>query len=195
MMVVGYVDPRVDPAHVLGLSNGEAAVIRNVGGRITPATLRTMTLLGKVGQANASTHVPGTWNLVILHHTDCGMTDLAPYPDLLAEYFEIPQDELAGKSVVEANASVRVDVEVILDTLHGSDFLVSGLVYDASSSGTERSVYGRHSSTPPSRHRGCARIGNQNVPSRESRSGTRLIRPPACDWRDAVHTGLLSLCR
>jgi carbonic anhydrase len=130
MMVVGCVDPRVDPAYVLGLSNGEAAIIRNVGGRITPATLRTMTLLGKVGQANAATHVPGTWNLVILHHTDCGMTDLAPYPDLLSEYFEIPQDELASKSVVEPNASVRVDVEVILDALHGSDFLVSGLVYD-----------------------------------------------------------------
>src|SRR6266704_2993645 len=32
MMVIGCVDPRVDPAHVLGLSNGEAAVIRNVGG-------------------------------------------------------------------------------------------------------------------------------------------------------------------
>ena len=111
MMVVGCVDPRVDPAHVLGLANGEAAVIRNVGGRITPATLRTMSMLGKVGQANADTHVPGTWNLVILHHTDCGMTDLAPYPDLLADYFEIPQDELAGKSVADPCGSVRVDVE------------------------------------------------------------------------------------
>src|SRR5271163_979702 len=99
MMVIGCVDPRVDPAHVLGLANGEAAIIRNVGGRITPATLRTMSMLGKVGQANADTHIPGAWNLVILHHTDCGMTDLAPYPELLAEYFEIPQSELAGKSV------------------------------------------------------------------------------------------------
>ncbi|WP_425343349.1 carbonic anhydrase [Pseudofrankia saprophytica] len=35
-MVVGCVDPRVDPTHVLGLEQGEAAVIRNVGGRITP---------------------------------------------------------------------------------------------------------------------------------------------------------------
>jgi carbonic anhydrase len=38
MMVIGCVDPRVDPAHVLGLKNGEAAIIRNVGGRITPRT-------------------------------------------------------------------------------------------------------------------------------------------------------------
>src|SRR4051794_20519629 len=77
MMIVGCVDPRVDPAQVLGVRHGEAAVVRNVGGRITPATLRTMGMLGKVGQANADGRRPGTWNLVILHHTDCGMTDLA----------------------------------------------------------------------------------------------------------------------
>ncbi len=130
LMVVGCVDPRVDPAHVLNLANGEAAIIRNVGGRITPSTLRTMTMLGKVGQANADTRVPGTWNLVILHHTDCGMTDLVPYPGLLAEYFEIPTSELADKSVADPHGSVRVDVETILDTIHGSDFFVTGLVYD-----------------------------------------------------------------
>lgn len=137
MMIVGCVDPRVDPAYVLGLANGEAAIIRNVGGRITPSTLRTMTMLSKVGQANADTHVPGTWNLVILHHTDCGMTDLAPYPDLLAEYFEISKSELAGKSVVDPVGSVRVDVEMILNSIRGSDFLVSGLVYDVTTGGLD----------------------------------------------------------
>ncbi len=130
MMVVGCVDPRVDPGHVLGLDNGEAAIIRNVGGRITPSTLRTMAMLSKVGQANADTRVPGTWNLVILHHTDCGMTDLAHFPDLLAEYFGIPADELESKSVSDPVGSVRTDVDVILQQLHASDFLVSGLVYD-----------------------------------------------------------------
>jgi carbonic anhydrase len=140
MMVVGCVDPRVDPAHVLGLANGEAAIIRNVGGRITPATLRTMTMLGKVGQANADTHVPGTWNLVILHHTDCGMTDLVPYPDLLAEYFEIAQDDLDAKSVADPHGSVRADVATILDSLHGDDFLVSGLVYDVTTGGLDVTV-------------------------------------------------------
>ena len=130
MMVVGCVDPRVDPAHVLALRNGEAAIIRNVGGRITPATLRTMGMLGKVGAANASTHRPGDWNLVILHHTDCGMTDLAPFPDLLAEYFEIPLAELEAKSVSDPFGSVRVDVDAILAAIHASAYLVSGLVYD-----------------------------------------------------------------
>jgi carbonic anhydrase len=79
VMVIGCVDPRVDPAHVLGLAHGEAAVIRNVGGRITPATLRTMGMLAKVGQANADGKASGDWHLVVLHHTDCGMIDLAPW--------------------------------------------------------------------------------------------------------------------
>jgi carbonic anhydrase len=132
MMVIGCVDPRVDPAHVLGLSNGEAAVIRNVGGRITPATLRTMVMLGKVGQANQDSRPAGDWNLIILHHTDCGMTDLASFPDLLAEYFEIPVDGLRAKSVSDPIGSVRVDVDVILGKLRGPAFFVSGLVYDVS---------------------------------------------------------------
>jgi len=130
LMVIGCVDPRVDPTHVLGLENGEAAVLRNVGGRITPATLQTMAMLGKVGQANAAGRRPGDWNLVILHHTDCGMTDLAPFRDLLAEYFQIDADGLDAKSVSDPIGSVQVDVEVIQQTLRGNDFYVSGLVYD-----------------------------------------------------------------
>jgi carbonic anhydrase len=132
MMVVGCVDPRVDPAAVLGINNGEAAVIRNVGGRITPATLRTMAMLTKVRQANQDSGPAGVWNLVILHHTDCGMTDLASFPDLLAEYFEIPADELAAKSVSDPVGSVRVDADVILAKTRGPASLVSGLVYDVS---------------------------------------------------------------
>ena len=132
MMVIGCVDPRVDPAQVLGLNIGEAAIIRNVGGRITPTTLRTMAMLGKVGEANAASRRPGDWNLVILHHTDCGMTDLASFPDLLAEYFEIPAEELEDKSVSDPIGSVRVDVDVdvILQKVHAASYLVSGLVYD-----------------------------------------------------------------
>jgi carbonic anhydrase len=90
MIVIGCVDPRVDPAAVLGLNNGEAAVLRNVGGRVTPAALRTMAMLTKVSQANQDSAPAGVWNLVLLHHTDCGMTDLASYPDLLAEYWLMP---------------------------------------------------------------------------------------------------------
>ena len=44
-MIVSCVDARVDPAYVLGLEAGDAMVIRTLGGRITPATLQTITLL------------------------------------------------------------------------------------------------------------------------------------------------------
>lgn len=130
VMVIACVDPRVDPTHVLGLENGEAAVIRNVGGRITPATLHSMQLLSRVGQANPEGKQPGAWNLVVLHHTDCGMTDLAAFPDLLAEHFAIPVDELEAKAVSDPHASVRVDVDVIQQAIRADDFFVTGLVYD-----------------------------------------------------------------
>jgi carbonic anhydrase len=131
-MIVGCVDPRVDPTLVLGVQQGESAVIRNVGGRVTPATLRTMTMLAKVGEANGGGHHAGDWNLVLLHHTDCGMTDLARHTELLAEYFEIPSDRLGEKAVSDPYVSVQVDVDVILRHLRGARFLVSGLVYDVS---------------------------------------------------------------
>jgi carbonic anhydrase len=132
MMVIGCVDPRVDPAAVLGLNNGEAAVLRNAGGRITPAALRTMAMLTKVSQANQDSVPAGVWNLVLLHHTDCGMTDLASYPDLLADYFEIPADQLGAKSVSDPIGSVRVDADVILANARRPQSPVSGLVYHVS---------------------------------------------------------------
>jgi len=53
-MIIGCVDPRVDPFDIFGLAPGEAAVIRNVGGRITPATLQTMAMLRKLVQDGIS---------------------------------------------------------------------------------------------------------------------------------------------
>ncbi|MEU5239558.1 carbonic anhydrase [Streptomyces lydicus] len=59
LTVISCVDPRVDPSDVLGLKLGEAAVIRNVGGRVTPATLRTLGMLSKVVQARTGGPGPG----------------------------------------------------------------------------------------------------------------------------------------
>jgi carbonic anhydrase len=146
LMLVGCVDPRVDPAAVLGVALGEAATIRNVGGRITPATLKTFAMLGRVGKANGGGPGEG-WNLVVLHHTDCGMTDLAAFPDLLAEYFEISPDALSEKAVSDPYESVRVDVAVLRAApMLSPDFLVSGLVYDVETGGLDIAV-------PPTRLR------------------------------------------
>ena len=51
VFIIGCVDPRVDPAQILGLELGEAAMIRNIGGRITSSVLDELVLLRKLTQA------------------------------------------------------------------------------------------------------------------------------------------------
>ncbi|WP_369394739.1 carbonic anhydrase [Streptomyces sp. CG1] len=129
LTVIGCVDPRVDPTDVLGLELGEAAVIRNVGGRVTPATLATLEMLSKVVQARTGGPGPRDNHYAVLHHTDCGITDLAVFPYLLTDYFDVPATDLAAKAVTDPVAAVRVDVEILRQRLRAGVF-VSGLVYD-----------------------------------------------------------------
>ncbi len=123
LRVIGCVDSRVDPSDVLGLKLGEATVIRNVGGRVTPATLGTLAMLAKVSQANSDGRPPGDAHLVVLHHTGCGMRDLAVFPEVLAEYFEIPVSDLDTKAVTDPAASLRVDVDVLKRRLPAGVFV------------------------------------------------------------------------
>jgi carbonic anhydrase len=124
LQVLGCVDSRVDPGEVLGLKLGDSVVMRNIGGRVTPAALRSWALLGRLGQGQ-----PPGGHLVILHHTDCGITRLADYPEQLAAFFEIPAGELESKAVADPYAAVRIDAAVARHTLPPGR-LVSGLVYD-----------------------------------------------------------------
>ena len=125
LQVLGCVDSRVDPSDVLGLKLGEGVVMRNIGGRITPAALRSWALLGRLGQGEP----PRSGHLVILHHTDCGITRLAAFPEQLAAFFEIPAAELEGKAVGDPYAAVRLDAAIARRALPPGR-LVSGVVYD-----------------------------------------------------------------
>ena len=127
-IIISCVDPRADPAHILGLDFGDALVIRNIGGRITPATLQTIAMLQAVAQVQGAT--PGKGNLVIVHHTDCGITRLAGKPDLLASYFGIDKAELQAKAVTDPRAAVAVDVAAFKANPLPGSWAVSGLVYD-----------------------------------------------------------------
>jgi carbonic anhydrase len=127
LQVLGCVDSRVDPGDVLDLELGEGVVMRNIGGRITPAALRSWALLGRLGQGQPAR----SGHLVILHHTDCGITRLTDYPEQLAAFFEIPADELDSKAVADPYAAVRVDAAIARHALPPGR-LVSGLVYDVS---------------------------------------------------------------
>ncbi|MDB5074902.1 MAG: carbonic anhydrase, partial [Chloroflexi bacterium] len=61
--VVACMDARLDPARALGLEEGDAHVIRNAGGRASDA-IRSLVI---------SQQLLGTREVVVVHHTDCGM--------------------------------------------------------------------------------------------------------------------------
>lgn len=129
-MIIGCVDPRVDPVFVLGLKPGEAAVIRNVGGRITPGALREMAMLQEVARAHGA-RPGGRFDLIVMHHTDCGITSLESQPEQLAGYFGVEAAALPGKAVSDPRAAVAVDVALLRSNPRlPRDWVVSGLVYD-----------------------------------------------------------------
>lgn len=129
-IIIGCVDPRVDPAEILGLMPGEVAVIRNVGGRVFPSTLETIDMLTLVARA-AGGELGKGWNLVVLHHTDCGINRLIAPPEMLAHHFGVAPAGLAALAVTDPRAAIKVDVAALkADTRLSSEILVSGMVYD-----------------------------------------------------------------
>lgn len=131
-IIIGCADMRVDPAHLFKIRPGEAVVIRNIGGRVTPGLLEQLGLLGRIGEV--AKEIPGgrgEFHIIVLQHTDCGITRLARDSDKLAHYFQVKEDELRTKTVTDPRAAVAVDVAVLraIPTLP-SAWLVSGLVYD-----------------------------------------------------------------
>jgi carbonic anhydrase len=131
-VIIGCADMRVDPADVLGIQPGEAVVMRNIGGRITPGPLEQLGLLGRIGEIAGK--VPGgggELQLIVLHHTDCGITRLAQDTALLTKYFEVSEAELKTKAVTDPHVAVAVDVNSLraIPALP-AEWLISGLVYD-----------------------------------------------------------------
>ena len=129
-LIIACADPRVDPTRVLALDPGEAVVIRNIGGRVTPGTLRMLDMLNKIAQVEES-FPEGEFNVIVLHHTDCGSKRLDGSPDMLAEYFEIVNQEVKAKSVLDPRVAVMGDVAALRTSSSSpGEWLVSGLVYD-----------------------------------------------------------------
>jgi carbonic anhydrase len=131
-VIIGCADMRVDPAHVFGLKSGEAVVLRNIGGRITPGLLEELGLLGRIGEvAGENPGGGGEFHLIVLQHTDCGITRLAGDPAKLAHYFQIQEGEVKTKAVTDPRAAVALDVAALraIPALPGA-WLISGLVYE-----------------------------------------------------------------
>src|ERR1700745_235993 len=113
-IIIGCADMRVDPADILGIKPGEAVVMRNIGGRITPEVLEQLGLLGRIGEVAGE--IPGgggEFHLIVLHHTDCGITRLAGDPPMLAHYFQTGEGDLKSKAVTDPRVAVAVDVALL----------------------------------------------------------------------------------
>jgi carbonic anhydrase len=83
LAVVACMDSRMDIFQILGLGNGEAHIIRNAGGVITDDVIRSLCL---------SQRFLGTREIVLLHHTDCGLQKV---------------DEAAFKAELEAELGIK----------------------------------------------------------------------------------------
>jgi carbonic anhydrase len=128
--VIGCVDPRVDPAQILGIDLGEVAVIRNIGGRVTSSLLKELALLRKLAQGAGGDFDQG-WNFVVLQHTDCGILRMQGEPEQLADFFGIDTESLDTKKVGDPRAAVEIDVAVLKADPHMPVGLrATGLVYD-----------------------------------------------------------------
>ena len=78
LFVITCCDPRVDPAHVLGLGLGDAIVVRNFGGRVTPEVINDVAFIGQL----AESVLPDgpLFEVAVIHHTQCGTGALADDP-------------------------------------------------------------------------------------------------------------------
>ena len=123
--VVACMDARLNPYGLLGLSEGDAHVIRNAGGVITQDELRSLAI---------SQRLLGTKEIVLIHHTDCGMltfTDQGFRDDIAAETGIRPS--WASEAFTDLDADVRQSMARIhAETSIPIKDSVRGFVYDVS---------------------------------------------------------------
>ncbi|MBD5653886.1 MAG: carbonic anhydrase [Candidatus Eremiobacteraeota bacterium] len=123
LAVVACMDARLDVYKILGLAEGEAHVIRNAGGVVTEDALRSLII---------SQRLLGTVEVVLIHHTDCGMLtfkDDELRAKIAAEVGEKPLFAL------QAFSDLEEDVREGLLRVRGNPFLphreaVRGFIFD-----------------------------------------------------------------
>lgn len=131
LCIVTCPDPRVDPMAIFGLQQGDAAVVRAAAGRISPIVLQQLLFLSATGSDYGQQS--STLELVLMTHTDCGITHFAvpERTDALAEFLGCPPDEIASRSVTDPREAVRGDIALLVaNPLIPGDISATGLVYD-----------------------------------------------------------------
>lgn len=123
LAVVACMDSRMDTFEILGLRHGEAHIIRNAGGVITDDVIRSLCL---------SQRFMGTREVILLHHTDCGLQMVSE-----DEFKRTLQDELGIKPwwALESFGDPYTDVRQSIRRLELTPFVrfkdaIRGFVYD-----------------------------------------------------------------
>ena len=129
--VITCLDPRTDPSAFLELELGDAMVIRNAGGRVSPGVLKDLAYICYL----SDTLVPGgpRFEVAVVHHTQCGTHFLADetFRQGFAELIGGDAAALAAEAVVHPEQTVRFDVELLRSaTVLPDTITVSGHVYD-----------------------------------------------------------------
>ena len=125
--VLTCMDARLDPARFLGLEVGDAHVIRNAGGRASEDAIRSLAI---------SQQLLGTNEVVVIHHTDCGMLTFSN-EDLrkkLKQELNANAEHIDFLPFKNLEQSVRDDVATIKNSpLLLKNIEVSGFIYDVKS--------------------------------------------------------------
>ena len=121
--VLACMDARLDPARALGLEEGDAHVIRNAGGVLTDDALRSLAI---------SQNLLGTEEIVLIHHTDCGMLTFTD-----EQFAEKLESETGSRPEWRAHAfsDLEQDVRDAIERIRASPFVprkdsVRGFVYE-----------------------------------------------------------------
>ena len=121
--VVACMDARLDVYRILGLNEGEAHVIRNAGGVVTDDVIRSLAI---------SQRLLGTQEIILIHHSDCGMLTFTD-----DDFKRSIQDEIGVKPpwAPEAFPDLEADVRQSLRRIENSPFVtkhvsVRGFVFD-----------------------------------------------------------------
>ena len=121
--VVACMDARLDVYRILGLKDGEAHVIRNAGGVVTDDEIRSLAI---------SQRLLGTTEIILIHHTDCGMLTFTD-----DDFKRSIQDEIGIKPAwaAEAFGDLDEDVRQSLRRIESSPFVTAttslrGFVFD-----------------------------------------------------------------
>lgn len=121
--VVACMDARLETGALLGLQEGEAHVIRNAGGVVTDDVIRSLTI---------SQRLLGTREIMLIHHTDCGMLTFTD-----ADLKQSIQDETGIRPpfAMEAFPDLEDDIRQSIARIQASPFVVHkdairGFVYE-----------------------------------------------------------------